>query len=231
MTESNPQLAYVGPRNDLLKFVSANSKKILDVGCSVGTLGAAIKEKTGGEVIGIEMSKEMASVAAQRIDKVIIGDAEELILDGKIQNYKFDTIIFADLLEHLRDPWSILAKAAECLSSNGKIIASIPNIRHIDTVVNLLWKGYWPYRDRGIHDKTHLRFFTKKNVIELFEDAGLSIEEIASNYRLVEKPHRINRFAKFFAIPGLRDFLVFQYLVLARLADHDIGKSTRSSIA
>ena len=231
MTESNPQLAYIGPRNDVLKFVSVNSKKILDVGCSIGTLGAAIKEKTGGEVIGIEISKEMASVATQRIDKVIIGDAEELILEGKIQNYKFDTIIFADLLEHLKDPWSILAKAAGYLSSNGKIIASIPNIRHIDTIINLLWRGYWPYRDRGIHDKTHLRFFTKRNVIELFEDAGLSIEEIASNYRLVEKPHSINRFAKFFAIPGLRDFLVFQYLVLARLADQDIGKSTRSSIA
>ena len=73
-------------------------------------------------------------------------------------------------------------------------------------------------RDRGIHDRTHLRFFTRRNVVELFRSAGLEIESVDAKYRLVERPHRINRFAKYFALPGLRGFLAFQYLVTARPA-------------
>jgi 2-polyprenyl-3-methyl-5-hydroxy-6-metoxy-1,4-benzoquinol methylase len=214
--------SYVGQRPDIEKLIPPEAKLILDVGCSTGTLGAAVKAKTGAQVIGIELSEQMANEASHRIDKVFTGDATEVIRGGDLSGYLFDAIIFADALEHFIDPWITLSAAATHLSPRGVIIASIPNIRHIDTIYNLAARGYWPYRDRGIHDRTHLRFFTKKSIEDLFEQAGLSIDVIATNYRLLEAPHKINRFARFLALPGLRPFLAFQYLIRARPAKRSI---------
>jgi 2-polyprenyl-3-methyl-5-hydroxy-6-metoxy-1,4-benzoquinol methylase len=209
--------SYIGPRPDIEQFVSPNAKFVLDVGCSNGRLGGAIKATTGAQVFGIELSEEMATEARTRIDRVWVGDAADIIIQGKLDEHHFDTIVFADVLEHLVDPWAVLEAATRYLTPDGTVIASIPNIRHVDTLYHLIFKGYWPYRDRGIHDRTHLRFFTKQNMIELFEGAGLKIDAIETNYRILERPHRFNRFAKFLAIPGLRNFLAFQYLVRAHV--------------
>jgi 2-polyprenyl-3-methyl-5-hydroxy-6-metoxy-1,4-benzoquinol methylase len=217
-TDFNP--SYVGNRPDIERLLPSEAKYILDVGCSNGVVGAAVKEKTGAQVFGIELSAEMANEALDRIDKVFVGDATEIILKGKLSGYHFDTIIFADILEHLIDPWITISAVARYLRPGGIIIASIPNIRHINTIYNLVIRGYWPYRDRGIHDRTHLRFFTRKNIYQLFEHAGLSIEIFRTNYRLLERPHKINHFARFFALPGIRPFLAFQYLIRARLTNH-----------
>jgi 2-polyprenyl-3-methyl-5-hydroxy-6-metoxy-1,4-benzoquinol methylase len=217
MAQSTFNPSYVGPRPDIERLIPRNPKIILDVGCSTGTLGVAIKASTGAQVFGIELSEAMANEAIQHLDRVFVGDAAEIILREKLGNHQFSTIIFADVLEHLVDPWAVLKAAATHLETEGTIIASIPNIRHIDTLYNLVFKGYWPYRDRGIHDRTHLRFFTKKNILELFEHSGLVIETIETNYRFLERPAAINRFAKFFAVPIMKDFLAFQYLIRASL--------------
>jgi 2-polyprenyl-3-methyl-5-hydroxy-6-metoxy-1,4-benzoquinol methylase len=215
MTPKDFNPSYVGPRPDIERLIDPDAKFVLDVGCSNGCLGSAIKAKTGAQVFGIELSEEMASEAMTHLDRILIGDAAEIILQGKLDPYQFDTIVFADVLEHLVDPWAVLGAATGYLMPDGSIIASIPNIRHIDTLYHLIFKGYWSYRDRGIHDRTHLRFFTKQNIIELFEGAGLVIDTIETNYRILERPHRFNRFAKFFALPVIKDFLAFQYLVKA----------------
>ena len=219
--------AYTGRRDDILRLIPPDAKKVLDIGCSIGTLGAAIKAQTGAQVVGIELSQEMADVAATQIDMVFVGDVEEIIFRQAFQDLTFDTIILADLLEHLRDPWSVLAAAVKHLDRKGIVIASIPNVRHISTILSLVLIGYWPYRDRGIHDRTHLRFFSKRNIIELFEKSCLSIEKMQANYRFVDRACRINHLARFFALPVLRDFLAFQYLIRARVMcnAHDYGKS------
>jgi 2-polyprenyl-3-methyl-5-hydroxy-6-metoxy-1,4-benzoquinol methylase len=216
MSKSDFNPSYVGQRPDIEKLVPSEAKYVLDVGCSTGILGAAIKAKTGAKVFGIELSEEMANEAIGRIEKIFVGDAAEVLLEGKLEGYRFDAVIFADVLEHLINPWEILRTAATHLSPGGVIIASIPNVRHIDTIYNLVLRGYWPYRERGIHDRTHLRFFTKKNIIELFDYAELSIDIIEVNYRIIEKPHKINRLAKFLALPGISSFFAFQYLIRAR---------------
>ncbi len=215
MSQGHFNPAYVGRRGDIEKLIPSNAKLVLDIGCSIGTLGASIKESTGAQVYGIELSKEMAQEAASRLDKVMVGDAAEILAGGEWSNCRFDVIIFADVLEHMIDPWSVLKTAIRLLDAHGRVIASIPNIRHIDTVYNLVVKGYWPYRERGIHDRTHLRFFTKKNIMKMFAGAGLSIETIQTNYRIFEAPHRLNRYAQYLAFPIVRNFLAFQYLVRA----------------
>lgn len=210
--------SYVSERLDVQQLIPESARLILDVGCSTGSLGAAIKRRKASKVIGIEYSLEMADVASGQLDRVFVGDATQVLGSNELEAYKFDAILFADVLEHLVDPWSALRSATRFLSEGGVVIASIPNIRHIYTLGNLLFKGYWPYNDRGIHDRTHLRFFTKKNILELFEGAGLRVDSARATYRLIERPSSINRFAKWFAVPVMRDLLAFQYLVRASRA-------------
>jgi 2-polyprenyl-3-methyl-5-hydroxy-6-metoxy-1,4-benzoquinol methylase len=216
VSEFNP--SYVGRRSDVERLLPPGVHSVLDVGCSVGALGASIKAGTGAQVTGIEYSPAMAAEAEKVLDRVFVGDATAVIDGTALEGMQFDAIIFADVLEHLPDPWLVLRRAVRLLSPGGRIIASLPNIRHLSTIYHLVVLGYWPYRDRGIHDRTHLRFFTRRNVLELFRSANLEIESVDAKYRLVERPHRINRFAKYFALPGLRGFLAFQYLVTARPA-------------
>lgn len=215
--------SYIGKRDDVEGLVPSDIKFVLDVGCSTGVLGASIKAHFGAMVVGIEISDAMAAKAKMQLDRVLIGDAAEIIKNGSLEGMQYDLIIFADLLEHLVDPWGTLKASVAYLTPGGCVVASIPNVRHIDTIYNLLVKGVWPYRDRGIHDRTHLRFFTRKNIEDLFEGAGLTIEVVRVNYRFFEKPYRINRFARLAAFPWVRNFLAFQYLVRARASQSSNG--------
>jgi len=209
--------SYIGIRNDILSLISDDVSRVLDIGCSTGALGEQIKQSNNNvEVIGIEFDEQMANVAKNKLDKVIVGDIESINLADSLPLNYFDCIIFADILEHLKNPWGILKSSVNFLNDGGVVIASIPNIRHYTTIVNLLFKGYWPYRERGIHDRTHLRFFTLRNIRELFQYANLSIERIERNYRIIEKPHQLNRFSKFFTFLPLRELFTFQYLIVAK---------------
>lgn len=208
--------SYIGRRYDILNLIPATAKKILDVGCSVGELGDNIKQNRDAEVVGIEVDDQMAEVAKGKLDKVIVGDLDEINLEDFLVPAYFDCIIFADVLEHLKNPWDTLKSITSFLDDEGVVITSIPNIRHYNTLVNLLFRGHWPYVERGLHDKTHLRFFTLKNIKELFQYANLEIIRLEKSYRIIERPHQINRFSKYFAFPPLQEFLTFQYLTVAK---------------
>ena len=211
------KVAYTGPRPDILQLLPKDPKRVLDVGCSDGTLGESIKQQwPNTTVVGMELSNEMGSVAKRRIDQVLIGDIEDPNSLNELDSQTFDVIIFADVLEHLRDPWRMLSRIRPYLRLDSVIIASLPNVRHVDTLYNLIFKGEWPYRDRGIHDRTHLRFFTKKNIMDMFASEEMSIVRTSTNYRLVERPHKVNQYAHRFAVFGLAPFLAFQYLVVAQ---------------
>ena len=216
MDKNNSRPGYTGNRPDIEALLPKTTTRVLDIGCSIGTLGKSIKEKYGAWVTGVELDESMATIANQNLDKVIVGGATETLAQGRLRDEKFDVIIFADVLEHLVDPWETLSLAADNLSENGVMIASIPNIRFYNSLFNIAILGKWPYRDRGTHDRTHLRFFTIHNIKELFSQAGLVIEEKAVNYRVIERPHGINRYAKFLALPVLKEFLAYQYLIRAR---------------
>ncbi len=213
-TNFNP--SYTGSRDEILSLVP-EVKKVLDVGCSTGTLGKQIKQRDSKiEVVGIELNEQMAKIAKEKLDSVIVDDVEKVNLANYLAPNYFDCIVFADILEHLKNPWEILRSSVNFLNNEGIVIASIPNVRHYNTIISLLFKAYWPYRERGVHDKTHLRFFTLRNIQELFQYASLSIERIERNYRIIEKPSRINKLSKRFAIPFFKDLLTFQYLIVAK---------------
>jgi SAM-dependent methyltransferase len=162
----------------------------------------------------------MAEVASSRLDHVFCGTADAFFAAPGFASKLYDVIVMADVLEHMEDPWTILRQARHRLNDGGSIIISLPNIRHIDTIFNLVVRGVWPYRDRGIHDRTHLRFFTWANIEDLLRRAGLECAEVSPNYRLLERPDRINRHAKWVRyLPVARSFFVFQYVLRARLTN------------
>ena len=115
-------------------------------------------------------------MASEKLDKVINCDAHEAI--NKLPDNYFDCIIFFDILEHLIDPYRLLCILKTKLTKEGVIVASIPNIRYYRSFVELVIHGDWDYKDHGILDKTHLRFFTYKSIVKLFNELAFEILEI-----------------------------------------------------
>ena len=100
--------SYIGARNDILSLIPDNVSKLLDIGCSIGVLGEQIKQRNKNvEVNGVEFDEQMAEVAKKKFDKVIVGDIEDINVTNVLLPNYFDCIIFADILEHLKNPWDI----------------------------------------------------------------------------------------------------------------------------
>jgi len=202
---------YENPRNDITGLIPADARRILDVGCGTGNLGAAIKGSRGGsiEVVGIEIDPDAASKAKGKLDKVIEGNVETSGLP--FPGGYFDVIIYGDVLEHLIDPWGTLKKHREFLKSKGLVIASIPNVAHY-RVIKMLKKKEWRYQDAGILDSTHIRFFTIKSISRMFVEAGFSIESVSHNICGSKIKKKLNQIFK----NCLIDSLAEQYIIAAR---------------
>ncbi|MFQ3549584.1 MAG: glycosyltransferase, partial [Armatimonadota bacterium] len=155
---SNHPDYYESPREDIQSAVPLSAKTILDIGCANGGLGASLKKRQDCEITGIEIVHKAAEIAKTRLDKVYEGDAVQII--PTLPNNYYDCIILADSLEHIADPVSLLVELRKHLAEDGKIVVSIPNVRHWSVIAGLL-EGRWDYEDAGLLDRTHLKFFTK----------------------------------------------------------------------
>jgi 2-polyprenyl-3-methyl-5-hydroxy-6-metoxy-1,4-benzoquinol methylase len=164
---------YSHIRHDLIKKIPENACRILEVGCGTGETSEEIKKVLGNQVetVGIEISREAGEIARTKLDHVYIENVEEFNIPETQDN--FDCILYGDVLEHLVDPWSVLSKHVDLLSEDGCVIASIPNISYFK-VISMLKKNQWTYQDAGIMDRTHLRFFTRPTIIDMFAKANLS---------------------------------------------------------
>ena len=208
--------SYIGLRADLLKHVSHQSCSVLDVGCATGANGKwLIDSGIARSVTGIEYDPKMAEEAEKHYTKVYNLDlnAKHDLLDI-IGNEKFDYILLGDVLEHLIDPWSALKSFAELLAPCGRAIISIPNAGHIDTFIHVFLKGYWPYNSRGIFDRTHLRFFTLKNIKELVELSNLELIETERKFRYRDAIESKFPFYGLLLKALLKDLYTFQYIVV-----------------
>jgi len=207
--------SYSGPRLDLQQLIPHTAKHILDVGCGPGTLGKSLQERQPCFVDGIEPHPILAQQALTQLDRVLPLAIEDALETLRTESALYDIIIFGDVLEHLIDPWKVLAEVRDLLTPNGAIVASLPNIRHVDTLYNLLVRGTWPMRERGIHDRTHLRFFTRRDIETMFRGAGFHVQRWEANYRIFEDGRRWNNLSSRLAIWPWRELLAFQYLIYA----------------
>lgn len=145
--------------------------RVLDVGCGTGSVSRIILDTRKAQIIGIEPNSSRAAVARARGLEV----HEELFTPAILPRLDpVEVVMFADVLEHVADPGSLLQLARHALLSGGRIIASIPNVAHWSVRVDLL-RGKFNYQEVGIRDSTHLRWFTAETVKLLFESNGLRL--------------------------------------------------------
>jgi GT2 family glycosyltransferase/2-polyprenyl-3-methyl-5-hydroxy-6-metoxy-1,4-benzoquinol methylase/tetratricopeptide (TPR) repeat protein len=166
---------YEHVRPELLELVPKTARWVLDVGCGAGSLGAALKRRQEVRVVGVEFCQDVAQRAKSRLDEVHVGDVEAL--DFSFADGLFDAIVCGDVLEHLRDPAKFLVRARDWLSPEGQIIASIPNARNHSLVGGLV-QGNWTYQTAGLLDRTHLRFFTRREIEKLFFRTGYRVDTL-----------------------------------------------------
>ena len=157
----------------------AENSIVLDVGCSIGYLGKWLKINKNCKVYGIDINQDALNYAKQEsgYNDVFLIDLDELKGEGikrlKQIDVVFDYIVMADVIEHLKNPATILMLLSEKLKFYSNFIISIPNIANADIILNLI-EGKFNYGDFGLLDRTHLRFFTKKSFIEFIESINQS---------------------------------------------------------
>ncbi|HUZ21441.1 MAG TPA: class I SAM-dependent methyltransferase [Acidimicrobiales bacterium] len=151
------------------------ARRVLDIGCAAGRLGASIRNRQPCEVIGIERASSVAAHASRVLDDVLVGDLEGDVLDQLTGT--FDAIVAPDVLNRLHDPWIVVERLVARLSPGGVLVVSLANLANLGVVANLL-NGRFDYREAGILDRSHLRFFTAATAAELLGGAGLVVEAI-----------------------------------------------------
>ncbi|MCW3022832.1 MAG: class SAM-dependent methyltransferase [Conexibacter sp.] len=157
----------------------ADGARVLDVGCATGYLAAKLGRR-GCTVVGVEFDPVAAQQARAFCREVVVGDLESEAVRADVQRAVagaggVDTVICADVLEHLRDPWAVLAWLRTLLDPGGRAIVSVPNIAHW-TARRALLRGRFDYADFGLLDRTHLRFFTRASATELAHRAGFAVQ-------------------------------------------------------
>lgn len=166
---------YSYTRPEMLSLVPNYVKKTLEIGCAQGNFSYQLTQK-GIETWGVEPDVNSVIIAREKLFKVLVGTLDEMI--NELPNDYFDAIILNDVLEHLLYPWNDLENLKSKLTKNGVLISSIPNVRYAKNLFNLLTKKDWNYKESGILDSTHFRFFTRKSVKRMFEKGGYTILKI-----------------------------------------------------
>ena len=148
--------------------------RVLEFGCATGYMTEVLKNRLGCTVVGIEIDRDAAALAEQYAERVIVGDAETIDYAAELAGEEFDVVLFADVLEHLKEPADVLRRVRPFIGENGVVVASIPNIAHASVRLALLG-GEFRYREWGLLDDTHLRFFTRASIQDLFEETGYAV--------------------------------------------------------
>ena len=161
--------------SEILRIIPTDINRIVEVGCSSGALAKAYATLNPScEYIGIEIDPGFAEIAKESCSKVICGDIEGFDEEKFLRLFPSDCWVFGDTLEHLYDPWALLKRIRPQLAQGATLIACIPNAQHWSLQVNLN-RGLFRYQDQGLMDRTHIRWFTRTTLIELFESSGYKV--------------------------------------------------------
>lgn len=163
---------YGEVRDDVLPFLPEGAREVLEVGCGRGVTGRLIQERLGARVTGVELNPVVAREAARHLHRVLQGDVQTLDLEGR-----YDAVIALELVEHLVDSESFLARVRGLLAPGGRAIFSIPNVGHWSIVEDLL-AARWDYLPIGLLCYTHYRFFTRRSLGDWLRRSGIERFEL-----------------------------------------------------
>ena len=155
-----------------------HDRTVLDVGCATGYLARALNDQ-GCAVTGLEYDPEAAERARPSLQGLVVADINLVDLAEQFPDQSFDSIVFGDVLEHLLFPERVLRSAVKLLAPGGSVVISVPNVTHGSLRLALL-EGRWDYRDSGLLDRTHVRFFTRESVLAMVRDAGLVVTDLVA---------------------------------------------------
>ena len=204
-----PRSYFEQARPELVAQLPARLGRLLDVGCGAGGVGRALRDRVDF-LAGVELDPEAATEAREVYDQVLTGRAETLLADLA---GPFDTILAYDVLEHLGDPLDLLRRLRGLASDDGLLHVSVPNARHWTLVRDLVARGTFGYTEWGHRDRTHLRWFTRADLVELLEAGGWRVE------RTLHAPLTpAGRIAARLTRGRSAEFLVYQWSALSRNA-------------
>lgn len=173
---------------DILKILPKDLKRIVEVGSSSGALARAYREANPAcEYVGIEIDLHYAEASKRFCTEVLCGNIENFEDELFVKLFPSDCWIFGDVLEHLYDPWALLGRIRKHLQTTARIIACIPNAQHWSLQASLAC-GQFRYQDQGLLDRTHIRWFTRTTIVELFHATGYKIVE--GFPRIFDEPQR-----------------------------------------
>jgi O-antigen biosynthesis protein len=193
-----------------LQLIDPRGLRVLDLGCGGGHNGALLKRAGAREVIGVELDAGAAAQARERLDQVVCADLACLDL-ARLGDEPFDAVLASDVLEHLAEPEAVLAQVLTHLRPGGAVVVSLPNVAHVSVFASLLLKR-WPRRSSGIFDRTHLRFFAKRDMVALLEGAGLRVLRVEPYYTRYAAIHAACLVLSLYVF---RDYWARQFLLLA----------------
>jgi 2-polyprenyl-3-methyl-5-hydroxy-6-metoxy-1,4-benzoquinol methylase len=167
-----------------------NDKRVLELGTATGYMTKVLRERQNCTIIGVEIDPAAAELAKPYCERIIVGDLDLLDLDKELGDDTFDVVVTADVLEHTKNPARILQILKKHFKPGGYMAVSLPNIAHGSVRLALL-TGVFPYGDWGLLDRTHLRFFTRHSIGELFQKEGYTIEHAERQFRTIESCNEV----------------------------------------
>ena len=167
---------YANTRQDIIDALPRPIGSVLDVGCGSGGVGAGLRDAGATRLTGIELVPAQAELARAHYDEVVAAPVEDALeqLEGP-----FDTVLCLDVLEHLVDPERVMRDLRGLAASGARLQVSLPNARHVSLMKDLVLKGTFGYTDWGHRDRTHLRWFTRRDIVEAMERAGWAVQRIS----------------------------------------------------
>jgi 2-polyprenyl-3-methyl-5-hydroxy-6-metoxy-1,4-benzoquinol methylase len=167
---------YANARDDIVDALPRPIGSVLDVGCGSGGVAPGLRRAGATRLTGIEVVPEQAELARTRYEQVITAPVEQALRDLE---GRFETILCLDVLEHLPDPEQVMRDLHRVAAPGARLQVSVPNARHVSLMRDLIFRGTFGYTDWGHRDRTHLRWFTRRDIADAMECNGWSVQRVS----------------------------------------------------